>query len=258
VQEKTQYVHNNPYTRPGIKNNGVRSVVWHYTASPGASAQNIRDYFDGTCVRTKRYASAHDTIDNIGVIHMIPHDEEAYHAHDHNRCLVPKLAPNANLTSIGVEICINRNGNLEKATYDNAVKYGAKLCQQYALDPLKDFYRHFDITRKNCPAFWVSNPAGFEQFKHDVKNKLNGDELTMSQYQELKNQIDALNKKIDALSGEGSTPDDYAEKAIEWAQDKGVSTGKRPQGTTKREEVITMIWNYHEKFGCCICSKKGD
>lgn len=174
MQEKTQYVHVNQYTRPGIKNHGVKGIVWHYTADPGATAQNERDYFDGTCVRSERYASAHDVIDTKQVVHMIPHNEVAYHAHDNNRCLVSQLADNANFTAIGVELCIDKAGKLEDVTYQNAVAYGVELAKQYKLDPLKDFFRHYDVTRKNCPAFWVSDPAGFEKFKKDVTEKLNG------------------------------------------------------------------------------------
>jgi N-acetylmuramoyl-L-alanine amidase len=180
MQEITQYVHVNEYTRPGTHNYGVHGVVWHYTASPGATAQNIRDYFDGTCVRSKRYAGAHDVIDTSGVIHMIPHDEVAYHAHDNNRCMVNKLDPNANYTAIGVELCVDKKGNLEQATYQNAVEYGAELANKYNLDPMTDFFRHYDVTRKNCPAFWVSDPAGFEQFKKDIAAKLKNQPVQMA------------------------------------------------------------------------------
>ncbi|MEH7116916.1 LysM peptidoglycan-binding domain-containing protein [Neobacillus vireti] len=172
MENKTQYVRVNKYTRPAMKNKGVFGVVWHYTASAKATAQNIRDYFDGTCIRQGRYASAHDVIDKTMVIHMIPHNEVAYHAHDHSVCYVKQFGDNANFTAIGVELCIDANMNLEPETYANAVEYGFMLCKQYNLDPMKDFYRHYDVTHKNCPAFWVKDPAGFEKFKRDVYSKL--------------------------------------------------------------------------------------
>ncbi|MGG3561644.1 LysM peptidoglycan-binding domain-containing protein [Neobacillus rhizosphaerae] len=172
MEIKTQYVRVNKYTRPAQKNKGVFGVVWHYTASPKATAQNIRDYFDGTCIRQGRYASAHDAIDKTQVIHMVPHDEVAYHAHDHSVCYVPIFGTNANFTAIGVELCVDANNNLEPETYKNAVEYGVILCKQYKLDPMKHFFRHYDVTHKNCPAFWVKDPAGFEKFKRDVYEKL--------------------------------------------------------------------------------------
>jgi len=36
----------NEYSRPGIATDGVRGVVVHYTANPGSTAQNNRDYFE--------------------------------------------------------------------------------------------------------------------------------------------------------------------------------------------------------------------
>ena len=34
----------NPYSRPGIESEGVKGVVIHYTANPGSTAQDNRDY----------------------------------------------------------------------------------------------------------------------------------------------------------------------------------------------------------------------
>jgi N-acetylmuramoyl-L-alanine amidase len=222
MQEKTQYVHVNQYTRPGKKNYGVHGVVWHYTASPGATAQNIRDYFDGTCVRSKRYAGAHDVIDSSGVIHMIPHNEIAYHAHDNNRCMVNKLDPNANYTAIGVELCIDKNGKLEKATYQNAVEYGAELAKKYNLDPMTDFFRHYDVTRKNCPAFWVADPAGFEQFKKDVAARLKNEPVQMTEVKPKPKPKPKPAKKDDGLLRRGDKG-----PAVKELQEKLIKAGEK-------------------------------
>lgn len=37
----------NPYSRPGIESNGITGIVIHYTANPGSTAQENRDYFNG-------------------------------------------------------------------------------------------------------------------------------------------------------------------------------------------------------------------
>jgi N-acetylmuramoyl-L-alanine amidase len=171
---KNQYVQKNKYTRPALKLRRVAGVVWHYTASNGASAQNIRDYFNGTCIREGRYASAQIAVDDKEAIVMVPLSEVAYHAHDQNRCYVSGLDGNANLTTVGVEMCIDKSGKLTTATFNNAVEVGAYLCKTYGLDPHKHFHRHYDITKKNCPAMWVSNPAEFTRFKNAVKAKLAG------------------------------------------------------------------------------------
>ena len=37
----------NPYSRPGIQSDGINGIVIHYTANPGSTAQENRDYFNG-------------------------------------------------------------------------------------------------------------------------------------------------------------------------------------------------------------------
>jgi N-acetylmuramoyl-L-alanine amidase CwlA len=166
------FVKVNEYSRPGMKVNKMLGVVWHYTASPSATAQRIRDYFNGTCIVNKRHAGAHIAVDWNEALWMIPPTEAAYHAHDQSRCYPVELRPNANFNTIGVEMSIDKNGNLTPETFENAVQVGVILCKEFGFDPMKNFYRHHDITGKNCPAMWVSKPSEFERFKKEVKRRM--------------------------------------------------------------------------------------
>jgi N-acetylmuramoyl-L-alanine amidase len=168
--KREMYLKVNPYTNPDIANTEVRGVVWHYTASQGATAENIAKYFNGTCIVNKRYASAHDVIDAKEVINMIKYNRIAYHAHDRNRQRLDRrrYGSNANFTTLGVELCIDKNGKLQKETYALAVLHGAFLMKKFNLNPIEHNYRHFDVTGKNCPAFWISDPTEFEKFKQDI------------------------------------------------------------------------------------------
>ncbi|MCM3730085.1 N-acetylmuramoyl-L-alanine amidase [Fictibacillus nanhaiensis] len=171
---REMYLKVNPYTNPDIVITEVRGVVWHYTASPGATAENIAKYFNGTCIVNKRYASAHDVIDAKEVINMIKYNRIAYHAHDRNRQRLDRrrYGSNANFTTLGVELCIDKNGKLQKETYALAVLHGAFLMKKFNLDPIEHNFMHFQITGKNCPAFWVSDPIGFEKFKQDIASAM--------------------------------------------------------------------------------------
>jgi N-acetylmuramoyl-L-alanine amidase len=168
------FVSVNRYTRPGHKLLSVRGIVVHYTATPGASAKNERNYFNGTCIEQKRSASAHLFVDKNEAILIMPLDEVAYHANEKPSKipLFKATAPyykggNANLTTIGVEMCIEKDGSLHPETLKRTIAVVAELCKMFKLKET-DIYRHYDITGKNCPAFWVSNPAGFEAFKAEV------------------------------------------------------------------------------------------
>jgi N-acetylmuramoyl-L-alanine amidase len=165
------YLKINPYTRPGRKNHGIKGIVEHYTAVPRATAKNIRDSFNGWAISAKRYASAHYAVDKNEIRQMIPDNEVAYHAHDRSRCYVDALKPNANFTSLSIEICIEADGSFHPNTLANARKLTAYLLKKYNL-PVSRVYRHYDVTGKNCPAQWVKNPAEFTAFKNAVQNEL--------------------------------------------------------------------------------------
>lgn len=170
----------NHYTRRGLKLLGVKGIVVHYTATPGATAKNERNYFNGTCIEQKRAASAHIFVDKTEARLIVPLNEVAFHANDH-ACRIPKLKATAsyyknggaNLTAIGVEMCIEKDGSLHPDTLKRTIQVVAELCKMFKLDS-DDIYRHYDVTGKNCPAFWVKDPAGFAVFKNDVAKVLKG------------------------------------------------------------------------------------
>jgi N-acetylmuramoyl-L-alanine amidase len=177
---KNNFISMNKYTRPSVKLKEVRKIVLHWTANPGASAENHQKYFNGTAIRSKTYASAHIFVDSKEAICIIPLNEIAYHANDHyerNRSGeayrgVPELSPNANNLSIGVEMCVEKNGNISASTILRTAKVIAELCKIYKLDE-NDIVRHYDVTHKPCPKPFVDHPERFSEFKELVKAILN-------------------------------------------------------------------------------------
>jgi len=167
VKVVKNYVKVNQYTRPGLKLAGVKGIVMHWTATPGASALNERNYFNGTCIADKRYASAHYFVDRKEAQLIIPENEVAYHAHDQNRCYVSFLKPNANTKSISVEMCVEKDGKIHSQTIQNAAELVADLCKRYGLSTNK-IVRHYDVTNKNCPAPWVSDSSQLTTFRKKV------------------------------------------------------------------------------------------
>ncbi len=168
-----KFVRVNKYSRPGLKLKGVKKLVLHWTANPGAAAANHFTYFDRTIIQAQRYASAHIFVDKNEAINIIPLDEVAYHANDGTYRGVPELKPNANLLSIGVEMCVEKDGTFHHDTIARTEDVFVELCKKFELDPIKDIVRHYDITHKNCPAPWVTDSKAFEDFKKRVQAKLN-------------------------------------------------------------------------------------
>lgn len=166
---KDNFISPNQFSRPQKKLTAVKKVVIHWTANLGATAHNHFKYFNNL---KDRYASAHFFVDKDEAICIIPLNEIAYHANDGDYRGVAELKPNANFLSVGIEMCVEKDGSFHPNTIKQTIAVAVELCKRYKLDPLTDIVRHYDITHKNCPAPWVKNSKPFEEFKVAVKKEL--------------------------------------------------------------------------------------
>jgi N-acetyl-anhydromuramyl-L-alanine amidase AmpD len=111
----------------------------------------------------ERYASAHIFVDQGDAVLIIPLEEMAYHASQ------------ANPYSIGVEMCIEKDGTFHSDTVRRGVAIVAELCKQYGLNPQRDVIRHYDVTGKICPKPYVDEPEAWEAFKMAVDRTMRGE-----------------------------------------------------------------------------------
>ena len=148
------------YHRPGTKRSKTTKIAWHYTGIAGVPAINTWKYFNNHNV----YASAHFIVGLEGeIIYAVPMDEIAYTTNA------------ANSYSIGIECAtLGSDDHYSDAEYKSMVKLGAWLAQYYGLDPRTDFIRHYDVTKKVCPRYFVNNSSKWNQFKLDCYNYLKG------------------------------------------------------------------------------------
>lgn len=151
----------NEYSRPGIKSDKITGIVIHYTANPGSSAQQNRDYFEGLKDSHETKASSHFIIGLEGeIIQNIPTWEVAYASNSRNH------------DTVSIECCHpDETGEFTTATYNACVEMTAWLCQKFGLTE-KDVIRHYDITGKICPKFYVENEEEWTQFLEYVKKTL--------------------------------------------------------------------------------------
>lgn len=132
--------------RPG----DVRQKKWiviHETgnSSQGADAKNHSTYLKNLAKANTTYVSWHYTVDDHEIYHHIPDNEIAYHASD------GRVEGGGNMASIGIEICVNSDGNFDKAR-DNAAWLTAKLLKENNLT-VSAVKQHHDFAPdgKNCP-----------------------------------------------------------------------------------------------------------
>ncbi|SDW40764.1 N-acetylmuramoyl-L-alanine amidase [Lachnospiraceae bacterium KHCPX20] len=151
----------NPYSRPGNKLEHVKGVVIHYTANPGSTAQQNRDYFEGLKDSHLTHASSHFVVGIDGeIVQCIPTAEQAYASNERNE------------DTVAIECCHpDESGKFSKDTYSSVVALTAYICRKYHLSS-QDVIRHYDITGKLCPKYYVENEGKWDAFKKDVAEKL--------------------------------------------------------------------------------------
>lgn len=153
----------NEYSRPQTELNKVNGVVIHYTANPGTDAEANRNYFEGlkegkTYSNGKYiYTSSNYIIGLEGnIIQCVPTNEVAYASNGRNE------------DTISIEVCHpDETGKFTKKSYKSLVNLTAWLCSEYNLKE-DDIIRHYDVTGKICPKYFVEHEDQWEQFKEEV------------------------------------------------------------------------------------------
>jgi N-acetylmuramoyl-L-alanine amidase CwlA len=147
----------NDYSRPQTPLTKVNSIVIHYTANPGTSAEANRNYFENLKTTKTTSASSHYIIGLEGeIIQCIPLNEIAFASNDRNS------------DTISIESCHpDKTGKFNEYTYQSLVQLTAWLCAEYDLKR-EDIIRHYDVSGKHCPIYYVDHEDAWEQFKDDV------------------------------------------------------------------------------------------
>ncbi len=151
----------NPYSRPGTESDGINGIVIHYTANPGSTAQENRDYFNGLQYSHETEASSNFIIGIDGeIIQCVPTWEVAYASNDRNS------------DTVSIECCHpDESGRFTEQTYRSLVQLTAWLCVKFDLGS-EDVIRHYDVTGKICPKYFAENEDAWETFRTDVENAM--------------------------------------------------------------------------------------
>ena len=141
-------------SRRGVMLEGVRNIVIHYVGNPGTTAQKNRDYY----ASRSSEVSSHFVIGLKGeIIQCIPLHEKSSASNHRNK------------DTISIEVCHpDESGKFTDETYDSLVKLTVWLCEVCGLDS-SDIIRHYDITGKQCPLYFVTHENAWERFKKDVE-----------------------------------------------------------------------------------------
>ena len=151
----------NPYSRPGTETKKITGVVVHYTANPGATAMDNRNYFENLKDSHETKVSSNFVVGLEGeIVQCVPTWEEAYASNSRN------------IDTVSIECCHpDESGKFNDKTYQSMVELSAWLCLKFDLNE-NDVIRHYDVTGKDCPKYFVENEKAWERFRKDVGKQL--------------------------------------------------------------------------------------
>ena len=144
-------------SRTGEKMEEVLDIAVHYVANPGTSAMANRNYFEGPDSNT----SSHFIVGLEGeVLALIPTDEKSCATNERNS------------DTVSVEVCHpDETGVFADATYESLIRLLTYLCTEFDLTE-ENLIRHYDVTGKMCPLYYVEHPDAWDALKSDVKEAL--------------------------------------------------------------------------------------
>lgn len=149
-------------SRRGEKLEAVRNIVVHYVGNPGTSAEANRNWF----ANPESDTSSHFIVGLEGeIIQCIPLDEKSSATNERNR------------DTISVEVCHpDDSGKFSDVTRASLIRLLSWLCKEFDFTE-ESLIRHYDVTGKKCPLYYVDNEDAWLLLKADVKRALEGEIL---------------------------------------------------------------------------------
>lgn len=190
----------------------IRYLVFHYTGNDGDRAAGNAAYFQRNVVQ----ASAHYFVDDHAVYRSVPDLRVAWAVGGKRYANAAATGGGSmygkitNTNSISIELCDTRPDGTYQATeamLSNAAALAKTLMKKYGI-PLARVYRHFDVTGKHCPSYFV-NAAKWAAFKQRLEEP-----------------------------DTDNTPSAYAAEAVAWAQTQGILLGDGT-GDLKLRSAVT-------------------
>lgn len=159
----------NDYSRPGIATETIENIVVHYTANPGTTAQQNRNFFESLKDTHATSVSSHFVVGLEGeIIQCVPTVERAYASNQRN------------FNTVSIECChTDETGKFNDSTYNSVVELCAWLCCKFNLQA-EDVIRHYDVTGKACPKYFVDHEDEWDKFIQDVADYMKANAVEMT------------------------------------------------------------------------------
>lgn len=219
------------------RTSSIKYIVIHYTANSGDTAKGNADYF----ARAVTKSSAHYFVDEASVWQSVKDSDTAWAVGTtgtyYSNC--------RNNNSLSIEVANAVNGFKPKAE-ENLIALVKKKMAEYNI-PIDNVIRHYDVTHKRCPSYYVDHEDAWKELKNKFIERDDGseEELTLEQFSILMDQWIAKKQKESASS--------WSEPYLVWAKENKIMVGdadanQMPQAFCRREELATMLKSFYENL----------
>jgi len=139
-------------------------LVIHETANTdiGANAEAHYNYWNTI---PTALASTHFVVDNTQIYQLLQLNQAGWHVGDNHG-----YSDITNYNSIGIEICVNADGNYTIAR-QNAIDLTIQIMNALHMN-ISQLKRHHDASGKNCPSTMILNPELWTDFINQVQKGL--------------------------------------------------------------------------------------
>ena len=225
---KTNYADKSNYGSYRDKSK-IKYIVWHYTANDGDSDEANARFFKSK----NKNASAHYFVDDDSITISVPDTYVAWSVGGSRYsnykttggASLYKVCTNSN--SINIELCdTNRNGkyDVSEKTLENAIALTRELMKKYNI-PINNVIRHFDVTGKNCPAYYVNNEK-WNRVKLRIFKSEEQKSITTSSARKTPFKVKVITKELNIRKGAGTE-----NKIVGKITDKGTYTINKVSGS---------------------------
>lgn len=214
----------------------VKYIVVHYVGAGSAAAGNALancKYFAGG----NRNASAHYFIDNAYIYEYAdPSTYATWHCGDGKG---KYGITNAN--SIGIEVC-NNGGPYTDAEIDQLHWLVQKLMSQFGVSA-SNVVRHYDASRKHCPAYYVDNTAAWHELHSLITSSYEEDDMFTDEDRAKLNETYNQVTRTDDITGRGYKLNDHDH--IKWiakgTSDTGAKADKILEALTNLQTAVSDL-----------------
>lgn len=160
----------------------IKYIVIHYTANDGDTDESNAKYFKNNVVKS----SAHYFVDDDSITQSVEDNYVAWHCggsryNNYKKTGGAKFYGKCtNTNSLGIEMCDTvKDGkhNVSIRTLNNTIDLVKKKMKEYNI-PADRVIRHFDVSGKICPKYFVEDEKAWKEFKAkltaDVKKTYTG------------------------------------------------------------------------------------